>query len=353
MDVRSHFGSRVWLQVEVKACRWTVRGSAGGAVSIPFGPACRRQLPQRIRSEGIAAAKIPVLHSSSSELSAVKTEPNRVEDDWHRTRRARRSRARAAVQAAKRGDEVEASRLAAAQLLLSKHHATRGGGMAPKQAHGEPWKTSQNAWWCVQCKEWVRAKKCNCYLCDRKKPTGKALKLFSSTPEGKAAQKEIDERPSGAPPKAAPKASPKAPVNKTVAILEADLKKKDAELKKKAAETTKLKKSGATPAEPDDDDEEAECGTGATEGKEYLAASIAELDVEIKSKEKMASISVNKARIEAQLAEAKAERERLQAKLRGLHTPEARNQSLAGKISRLEKEAAKNKKAIQRKMGGH
>ena len=113
--------------------------------------------------------------------------------------------------------------------------------MAPKQAHGEPWKTSQNAWWCKACGEWVRAKKCNCYICDRKKPTGNALKLFSSTPEGKAAQKEIDERSSKAPPKAAPKASPKAPVNKTVANLEADLKKKDAELKKKAAEITKLK----------------------------------------------------------------------------------------------------------------
>ena len=72
-----------------------------------FCPAYCRQLPQRIRSEGIVAAKIPELHSIPSGLGAVKTEPNREEDDWHRTRRARRSRARAAVHTAKKEKKLK------------------------------------------------------------------------------------------------------------------------------------------------------------------------------------------------------------------------------------------------------
>ena len=53
-----------------------------------------------------------------------------TEPTWHRTSRARRSRARKAVRASRSGTTVEAGRLAAAKLLLISHHGVRGSAIA-------------------------------------------------------------------------------------------------------------------------------------------------------------------------------------------------------------------------------
>ena len=60
----------------------------------------------------------------------------------------------------------------------------------------DKWQTSQNAWKCPFCSsdKWCRAQKTKCFECGKPKPTGKKLKLFSETSEGKLQQAEIEKR---------------------------------------------------------------------------------------------------------------------------------------------------------------
>ena len=106
----------------------------------------------------------------------------------------------------------------------------------------------------------------------------------------------------------------------------------------------KLKKSGTSPAEPDDDDDEVEPAPGSGHSKEFLVAIIAECGVEINDTMAAEKTSVDKARHAAKLPKQTAEREEFQVQLRNLQSPKARNQSIAARISRIEQEIDKHRK---------
>ena len=116
-------------------------------------------------------------------------------------------------------------------------------------------------------------------------------------------QREIDGRKA----KGTAAASPKVPVNKLVQNLEAEIKKKDTELKKKSVGLTKLEKSEASAAEPDDGDDEVEA-VGESGNKERIEAVIAEIDVEIKNTVAAEKTSAGKPRQAARLVTLRAEK---------------------------------------------
>ena len=117
-------------------------------------------------------------------------------------------------------------------------------------------------------------------MCDRKKPTGKACILYSSTVEGKEAQCQIDVRK--AKEAAAPKAKAKANVKAGPITDTAKLQGGHAKLR---AENAKIRKTGAAGINPDEEEDETEAIGGGGQSKATLEAIIAAYDVEVRNAE--------------------------------------------------------------------
>ena len=123
-------------------------------------------------------------------MPKIRTAPE-WEPSWHRNARARRSRARQVARAAKQGAQVDSERLAAAQVLLSAHHGTRGSNDG-EMGKGGKHKIAQNDWCCKNkgCNTNPRgdrhfnfAKKNTCFLCGDPEPKNPVR--YKDTKEGK------------------------------------------------------------------------------------------------------------------------------------------------------------------------
>ena len=139
-------------------------------------------------------------HAPSGAVTTVKWTGAAAEPDWHRTARARRSRARRTQRAVKAGLTIEEGRLVVARNLMFCHHGAGGSavdGMAngPSKTGADGFTTvgagrkiAQNEWRCDKCSEkdrpyWNWAKRTCCHLCDKKRPQNPTL--CSSTEAGK------------------------------------------------------------------------------------------------------------------------------------------------------------------------